>query len=204
MTLQRLVLWRHGETDYNAAGRIQGQLDSMLTANGRQQAERAARVLAGFEPEVFLSSDLGRASATAAALTEANGMAAQLDKRLRETYLGQWQGLSGAEVEHGWPGDMRTWRSSATWAPPGAESRIEVAARAHEVVEELDRSCTGTALMCTHGGLITGLTARLLGWPAELWPGLAGVGNCHWAVLARKPGGDRSWRLVTYNGGPVE
>ncbi len=204
MTVQRLVLWRHGETDYNAAGRIQGQLDSMLTANGREQAGRAARVLAGFEPEVFLSSDLGRASATAAALTEVNGMAAQLDKRLRETYLGEWQGLSGAEVEHGWPGDMRTWRSSASWAPPGGESRIEVSARAHEVVEELDRAFTGTALFCTHGGLITGLTARLLGWPAELWPSLAGVGNCHWVVLARKAGGGRDWRLVTYNGGTVE
>lgn len=201
MTLRRLVLWRHGETDYNATGRIQGHLDTALTATGQDQAKQAAPHVAGFQPEIAVSSDLRRATTTAAAFTDASGMQVSQDKRLRETYLGQWQGLSGAEVEHGWPGAMHIWRSTPTWAPPGGESRVEVADRAHEVVEELDLAYNGTALLCAHGGLITGLTARLLGWPLELWPGLGGIANCHWVVLARRGDSDHRWRLIAYNAG---
>lgn len=200
MSLQRLVLWRHGETDYNVAGRIQGHLDIELTETGHRQARRAAPVVAGFEPDVVRSSDLRRAIGTAAAFTEITGAEVPVDKRLRETCLGEWQGLSGAEVEHGWPGAMVEWRSSPTWAPPGGESRADVAARALEVVEELDAAHDGTALLCAHGGLITGLTAKLLGWPLEQWPTLGGLGNCHWVVLVRRAQ-PRGWRLVTYNAG---
>lgn len=200
MSLDRLVLWRHGETGHNLAGRIQGHLDTELTETGLGQARRAAPVVAGFEPDVALSSDLRRATATAAAFTEFSGMAVRLDKRLRETCVGEWQGLSGAEVEHGWPGALVEWRASATWAPPGGESRAEVAVRALEAVEEVDAAHDGTALMCAHGGVITGLTAKLLGWPLEQWPTLGGLGNCHWVVLVRRtqPSG---WRLVAYNAG---
>lgn len=201
MTLQRLVLWRHGETDYNAAGRIQGHLDTSLTSAGQDQAKQAAPVIASFQPDIAVSSDLRRAISTAAAFTEASGMPVHQDKRLRETYLGEWQGLSGAEVEHGWPGAMQTWRSTPTWAPPGGESRVEVAERASSVVSELDAAHTGTAMVCAHGGLITGLTAKLLDWPVDLWPGLGGVANCHWVILARRGSRDHHWRLLAYNAG---
>ncbi|GAA0531808.1 phosphoglycerate mutase [Saccharopolyspora subtropica] len=204
MSLDRLVLWRHGETDYNAAGRIQGHLDSSLTETGRLQARRAAPTIARFEPAVAVSSDLTRARSTAAAFTEVSGTAVRLDKRLRETHLGQWQGLSGAEVEHGWPGAMTMWRSNPTWAPPGGESRVEVSERAFEVVEELDHQHQGTALLCAHGGLITALTAKLLCLPLDLWPGLGGVANCHWVVLQRRGGGDHRWRLMAYNAGVAD
>lgn len=200
MTLERLVLWRHGETDFNASGRIQGHLDTQLTEIGYQQAVRAAPVIASFAPEVAMSSDLRRASATAATFAEITGMVVPMDKRLRETHLGDWQGLSGAEVEHGWPSAMGTWQSTPTWAPPGGESRVEVAERALEVVTELESAHKGTALLCAHGGLITALTARLLDWPVEQWPALSGIGNCAWVVLARRAQGDRRWRLITYNG----
>ncbi|MFR9729361.1 histidine phosphatase family protein [Saccharopolyspora sp. MS10] len=200
MSLDRLVLWRHGETDYNAAGRIQGHLDTSLTATGLSQAQRAAPAIAAFAPETAVGSDLRRATATAAAFTEVSGMPVRQDKRLRETHLGEWQGLSGAEVEHGWPGAMAIWRGDATWSPPGGESRVEVAERAFEVVEELDSAHLKSALLCAHGGLITGLTARLLELPVELWPGLGGISNCHWVVLTRRSGSER-WRLTTYNGG---
>ena len=77
---------------------------------------------------------------------------------------------------------------------------VEVAERAFEVVSELDTAYQETALVCAHGGLITGLTARMLELPVELWPGLGGISNCHWVVLTRRTGTDR-WRLTTYNGG---
>ncbi|MGP4016354.1 histidine phosphatase family protein [Saccharopolyspora sp. 5N708] len=205
MSLERLVLWRHGETDYNAAGRIQGHLDSSLTENGREQARRAAPVIARFAPDIAMSSDLTRARSTAAAFTEFSGTSVRFDKRLRETHLGEWQGLSGAEVEHGWPGAMTVWRADAAWAPPGGESRVEVAERASEVVDELHHQHQGTALLCAHGGLITALTARLVGLPVDLWPGLGGITNCHWVVLKPRTGDDHRWRLVAYNAGvPAE
>lgn len=205
MSLDRLVLWRHGETDYNAAGRLQGHLDSALTETGQEQAWRAAPAIARFAPDTAVSSDLNRARTTAAAFAQISGDSVRLDKRLRETHLGEWQGLSGAEVEHGWPGAMGTWRADPTWAPPGGESRVEVAERALEVVEELESQHRGTALLCAHGGLITALTAKLVGLPLDLWPGLGGISNCHWVVLKRRSSSDHRWRLMAYNAGvPVE
>lgn len=201
MTLERLVLWRHGETDYNRAGRLQGHLDSELTETGIEQAKRAATVVADYAPEAVVSSDLHRARATAAAFTDVSGTGVHLDQRLRETHIGEWQGLSGAEVEHGWPGAMRTWRSDPTWAPPGGEARVHVAERAAEVVGELDEHNSGTALLCAHGGVITALTAKLLELPVHLWPGFGGVANCHWVVLARRAEQEPRWRLLAYNAG---
>ena len=68
MTLRQLVLWRHGETDFNVEQRIQGQLDSKLTVNGLGQARRAVRALAELEPDILMASDLSRAGDTAAVL----------------------------------------------------------------------------------------------------------------------------------------
>lgn len=201
MTLQRLVLLRHGETDFNATGRMQGHLDSELTANGFAQARASVPAVRAFHPDVLLSSDLRRATDTAAIIAEGTGLAPRVDKRLRETRLGEWQGLNIAQVDAGWPGARRTWQNDPTWTPPGGEARVEVAARAAEVIAELDVEFDGTALLCAHGGLITALTARLLTLPVANWPLLGGVGNCHWNVLSRRPGGAGQWRLNAYNAG---
>ncbi len=196
MTLTRLVLWRHGETDYNAAQRMQGQLDSQLTATGLGQARRAARSLAQLKPEVLMTSDLSRAGDTAAVLAVETEMPLLTDKRLRETHLGKWQGLTHAEVEELCPGGLETWRGNPEWAPPGGETRVEVAARAAHVVAELDSAHHGSAVLCTHGGLIAGLTPLLLGLPVSSWSVFGGISNCHWTVLLRRGSG---WRLFSYN-----
>jgi broad specificity phosphatase PhoE len=200
VTLGRLVLWRHGETDYNAAGRMQGHLDVELTQTGWNQARFAVPALVRFAPEIVLTSDLRRAMDTATVFTEASGVPLRVDKRLRETNLGKWQGHNSAEVERGWPGGLAIWRSDATWAPPEGESRVDVAHRTAEVVAELDVEFDRTVLMCVHGGVITALTAHLLGLPVSVWPQLAGMANCHWTVLTRRPGGG-AWRLAAYNAG---
>src|ERR1035437_598375 len=70
----RLLLWRHGQTQWNVEGRFQGQSDIPLDAVGHQQAERAARLLAALRPDVIISSDLGRALATAAPLARLTGL----------------------------------------------------------------------------------------------------------------------------------
>ncbi|MGH3913953.1 MAG: histidine phosphatase family protein [Pseudonocardiaceae bacterium] len=196
MTLSRLVLWRHGETDYNAALRMQGQFDSQLTAKGLGQAQRAAPVLAALRPDVLLTSDLSRAADTAAVLASETLLPLRVDKRLRETHLGQWQGMTHDEVEASWPGAIQIWRGNAECAPPGGETRVEVAGRAAQVVEELDQGGQTTAVLCTHGGLIAGLTPLLLGLSVSSWPVFAGIGNCRWTVLLRR---GPCWRLEAYN-----
>lgn len=198
MSLRQLVLWRHGETTYNAEGRMQGQLDSELTEIGWNQARFAVPALARFDPDVVVASDLRRATDTAAVFARAAGMPLRLDKRLRETNLGEWQGRTGAEVDRDWPGARETWYSDPGWAPPSGETKFQVAERAREVVAELDGEFTGTALLGTHGGLINALVASLLGLTPEVWLQLGGISNCHWTVLARR---DERWRLHAYNVG---
>ncbi|RKT53118.1 histidine phosphatase family protein [Saccharothrix australiensis] len=201
MSLDRLVLWRHGETDYNATGRMQGHLDSALTETGWNQARFAVPVLAGFAPELVVASDLRRARDTATVFTSATGIGLRIDERLRETNLGKWQGLTGDEIEVEWPGLLDAWRADGTLAPPEGETRVEVAERALAVVEQVDVECSGTVLLCAHGGLISALTGRLLELPVDRWALLGGIGNCHWTVFTRRPQGDGRWRLSSYNAG---
>ena len=92
MSVRRLVLLRHGQTEWNAGSRMQGQLDTDLTELGREQAGAAAEVLAKRQPLVIVSSDLRRALDTATALGERSGVHVSVDERLRETHLGDWQG----------------------------------------------------------------------------------------------------------------
>jgi 2,3-bisphosphoglycerate-dependent phosphoglycerate mutase/probable phosphoglycerate mutase len=201
MTLNRLVLWRHGETDYNATGRWQGHLDSALTETGWNQARFAVPVLTKFAPELVVASDLRRATNTATVFTDAVGIPLRIDERLRETHLGKWQGLTNAEVEAEWPGMIDLWRVDPTVAPPDGETRVEVADRAAEVVDDVDREFDGTVMLCAHGGLISALTGRLLNLPIGSWGQLGGIGNCHWTVFTRRPDGDGRWRLSSYNAG---
>lgn len=203
MTLRRLVLWRHGETEHNATGRMQGHFDSALTQTGWNQARFAVAALARFDPTVVLASDLRRATDTATVFTEATGVPLRIDKRLRETNLGRWQGRTTTEVEAEAPGVLRKWRLDAALRPPDGESRVEVGERAVDLVNELDEEFDDTVLLCTHGGLITALTARLLGLPIVMWPQLAGIGNCHWTVLGRRLADDDRWRLIEYNAGII-
>lgn len=203
MTLRRLVLLRHGQTDYNAAGRMQGHLDSHLTVLGRAQADAVGPMIAVLAPDRLLASDLSRAHDTATAVGAAVGLAVTVDPRLRETHLGDWQGLTVADVEAKWPGAIAAWRSDPAWTPPGGESRIDVVRRSLPVIDELDEAYAdpdGTTVAVAHGGVIAGLVCALLGLPPHTWPSIGGLGNCRWASLARRDDHPR-WRLGGYNVG---
>jgi glucosyl-3-phosphoglycerate phosphatase len=204
MTLRRLILLRHGQTDYNVDGRMQGHIDSHLTDAGHEQAAEAAPVLASLAPDRLVSSDLRRAVDTAEVVGAACGLPVKFDLRLRETHLGLWQGHTVAEIERDYPGAIATWRSDPAWAPPEGESRIDVVARSRPVVDELDAELADsdgvseTVLLVAHGGLIAGLVTGLLDLPPSAWPSFGGLGNCRWAVLARRDDHPR-WRLAGYN-----
>ena len=204
MSLQRLVLLRHGQTDYNAAGRMQGHIDSVLTEAGVAQAAHVAPEIARLAPDRLISSDLRRAVDTADLVGAASGRPVKLDARLRETHLGEWQGRTVAEIEAEQPGAIAAWRSDPAWTPPGGESRIEVVRRSLPVVEELDEEYAGspdaTVVLVAHGGLIAGLVCGLLALPASTWPAIGGIGNCRLATVARRADHPR-WRLAGYNVG---
>lgn len=199
MALSTLILLRHGVTQWNAESRMQGHRDIPISADGLAQAAAAAPSVAALQPGLVVCSDLQRARETARVVGEPIGLTPRVDLRLRETNLGEWEGLTRAEVVARWPGQWEQWRhGGAHISPPGGEARIEVARRAGALVADLDREVAGTALLVTHGGLIVSLTGSLLGLPEDEWGRFTGVGNCHWVVLNRV---DTGWRLRTYNGG---
>lgn len=208
MSVRRLVLLRHGQTEWNAGSRMQGQLDTDLTELGREQAGAAAEVLAKRQPLVIVSSDLRRALDTATALGERSGVQVSVDERLRETHLGDWQGLTHLEVDDAAPGARLAWRDDARWAPHGGESRVDVADRSVPLVNELivAQSDWGRdepdrpVVLVAHGGLIAALTAALLNLPVDNWPALGGMGNASWAQLSGHDVGDTiKWRLDVWN-----
>ncbi|MDF2979850.1 MAG: fructose-2,6-bisphosphatase [Actinomycetospora sp.] len=197
MSLQRLVLARHGRTTWNAESRMQGRLDPDLDDSGRAQALAAAPLLAAYEPVLLVASDQVRAWRTAEAVAKEAALVPRPEPRLRETSVGEWEGLTGGEVEAGWPGGLEAWRTDPAWAPPGGESRVDVARRAVPVVDDLVGELAGTeephtAMLVAHGGTIIALTASMLGWPTSAWPSLQPLGNCAWAILEHRV--DR-WRL---------
>ncbi|OBK77273.1 glucosyl-3-phosphoglycerate phosphatase [Mycobacterium sp. 1274761.0] len=212
MTVRRLVMLRHGQTEYNAGNRMQGQLDTELSDLGRDQAVAAAEVLAKRQPLLIVSSDLRRALDTAMALGERSGVPVGIDERLRETHLGDWQGMTHIEVDTAAPGARLAWRDDATWAPHGGESRVDVAARGMPLISELVSSQTewGTdeperpVVLVAHGGLIAAVTAALLKLPVDNWPALGGMGNASWVQLSGFSDDDAGfdeirWRLDVWN-----
>jgi glucosyl-3-phosphoglycerate phosphatase len=217
MTTRRLVMLRHGQTDFNLGSRMQGQLDTELSELGRAQAVAAAEALAKRQPLLIVSSDLRRAYDTAVAMGERMGLRVQVDARLRETHLGDWQGMTHAEIDTKAPGARLAWREDATWAPHGGESRVDVAARSLPLIAELvtgepewgaEEEPARPVVLVAHGGLIAALTAALLRLPVANWPVLGGMGNASWTQLAGHSGDaqtgadnidDIRWRLDVWN-----
>lgn len=198
--LRRVVLLRHGRTEWNATGRFQGQLDSPLDLIGRAQAVAAAVAVAPMRPDVLVSSDLARAVDTAQAVSAEAGNEVMVDERLREIHLGEWQGLTRAEARSRFPDEYSRWQTGEDARRGGGETYAEVGARAAECVAEwLDRLSPGSLLLAvTHGGTARATIGTLLGMPADTWWRLAPLSNCRWSLLADM---GRGWRLEEHNAG---
>jgi broad specificity phosphatase PhoE len=194
------VLWRHGQTVWNAERRFQGQSDIPLDETGQAQAERAARLLAALRPDLIVSSDLSRAAGTAAALARLTGLEVTLDKDLRERSGGSWEGLTDTEIRTRYPVEH------ASWTPPDGEPSAVVAERVaaalHRAAEAVSGpgTPTGLAVVASHGAALRLGMSRLLGMPEELFGVLGPLSNCSWSVLGRRNG---RWRLVEHNAGTL-
>jgi glucosyl-3-phosphoglycerate phosphatase len=193
----RLVLWRHGRTAWNAERRFQGHSDVPLDDTGRDQAREAAPYLAAMRPAAIFSSDLARATETAAYLAELTGLPVQTEKDLRERGGGAWEGLTDAEIRAAYP------EAYATFIPPDGEPIDSVAERAAAAFQRIadglqDGAGSGSlAVLVGHGAAINFGISRLLGLPLHARV-LGPLGNCSWSVLGRRAG---RWRLLEHNVG---
>ena len=196
--MTHLLIWRHGQTSWNAAGRMQGQLDVDLDEDGLAQAASAAPPLAARRPDLIVSSDLARAASTARALASLCDLPVVLDKRLRERDFGPWQGLVATEIHARDPAAFELWRRNDDPLLAGIEPLSELAARSAAAFEDAAATVgTGTAVLVTHGGAARAGTARLLGWPLQAGQTLKVLHNCHWTELRRAPLG--GWQLYAHN-----
>jgi probable phosphoglycerate mutase len=166
--MTRLLLVRHGESEWNAEGRWQGHADPPLSHFGRRQAEDAAASVAGVD--VVASSDLQRARLTATILAERCDLPLlDPDPDLRERAAGPWEGLTRAEIERGWPGWLADDRR-----PEGFEVDEHLLTRTTEALHRLAASRPSVSvLVVTHGGVIRA-HERLHGAPPERVPNLGG------------------------------
>jgi probable phosphoglycerate mutase len=159
--MTRVLLVRHGQSEWNADGRWQGQADPPLTELGQAQAFHAARSLGVVD--AIVASDLQRAADTAARISNELGVGPLvLDTDLRERYAGEWSGLTRKEIDQGWPGyldppDGGPPRRPDGWEPDEVllERATAALVRIHELAPQ------GEAIAVTHGGLIYVVEATL-------------------------------------------
>jgi broad specificity phosphatase PhoE len=206
MTTRQVVLWRHGRTAWNVAGRVQGQSDIPLDEVGRRQARGAAARLAALRPDRIVSSDLVRAADTARALGGLTGTPVELDPRLRELNFGEREGLTWRQAWRRFPEGMQAWIDGDETQIPGSETHRQAgdrfAAALHSLLEDLPAG--GVLVVVAHGAVLRTGACAFLGVPEAHWSSFGGLGNCSWSVLEEARHGDWSkWRLTEWNAGTL-
>jgi broad specificity phosphatase PhoE len=174
--MTRLLLVRHGLTDWNAAQRFQGQCDIPLNQAGQRQASALAERLAGESFQAIVTSDLQRAQATAQAIAACQTCPVVIEARLREIGFGDWEGLTYAEIAICDPSGLVAWEEDILEnAPPGGETLNQLAGRVQAALDELLLAHEGETL------LLVGSRRAAAG------VGLPGVGSPAGNVLAFSP-----------------
>ena len=164
--MRRILLARHGQTAWNAQGRLQGHTDIELDDTGRAQAKQLAQSLGDAGITRVWSSDLARARETAAIVAAELGLAApQVDAELRERKFGVFEGLTRDEISVQHPEAWRAWVAHTTH-PPGGEPKHEATVRMQRALLRIVGD--GTTLVVTHGGVMRLWLMELLGTTVPL------------------------------------
>ena len=204
--VRRLVLLRHGRTEWNDTGRAQGHADVPLDGVGAAQAEAVAPVLAALGPVAIWSSDLARAAGTAAAVAAEARLEPHLDPRLREFDVGpNRQGLTSDEFAAAHPEEYAALMAGEIESIPGRESRDDVLARflpaLTSYADSLEAGQTG--VLVSHGAALRAAVPAFLGWGDAPGEGLGVLANCGWVVLEHSAstwtGGVERWRMTAWN-----
>ncbi len=162
---------RHGESDYNSEGRIQGQADVGLSDLGRRQALALADALAEHRPDAIYASPLRRALNTAEPVAKRLGMHVETDSRLMELNAGVFQEVLSNELPARFPEAWERWRSQdPDFAIPQGESRRDLMIRGRAVFEDLRARGHDQVAVISHGGLLSAVFKSLLEIPAARNP----------------------------------
>jgi len=163
----KLLLVRHGETDWNLERRYQSYNDVPLNQIGLQQAEQLAQHLADENIDVIYASDLSRAVKTAEPILNMrkHGLEVQKDARWREISFGKWEGLNHAELQAQWQAEVNAWYADPVHsAPPNGETLLQLSARVQSALDEMkSKHKDETVLLVAHGGTIQVLLCLILG-----------------------------------------
>lgn len=154
--VEKVLFIRHGETDYNRRGRLQGIMQNPLNARGEAQAAALARYLENVPIDALYTSPIRRAQATADIISSQIGLPARADARLREIEFGIFEGLTFAQVARRFPQAHRDWTSGyLAYRVPQGESRLDVARRMRAAWHDLTAHDEHkTIALVTHGSAI--------------------------------------------------
>lgn len=161
----KILLVRHGESLGNANHSFLGHTDKDLSERGYEQARRTAKLLENVHIDVFYSSDLMRAYNTGKTIAQPHGLSVEKRKELRELYIGDWEGMTVADITVKYPDLFNTWKTDfGNVRCPGGESAMELQARIYDEVLGIAKLNRGkTILLAFHAAAIRVLWARLLG-----------------------------------------
>lgn len=166
--LRHVLLARHGETDWNLAGRWQGHTDVPLNATGRAQAAALAERLRGEGIAAVVASDLSRARHTAEIVAAALGVPlAFVDPDLREQRFGRFEGLTPGECEARYPEAWSRYVANPQAGAPGGESRAALLERVVRAVQGAAARRRDPVLLVSHGGALRALLGALPAVPGE-------------------------------------
>lgn len=174
-----IYLVRHGETAWNADGRFQGQQDVSLSERGCQQAQTVAATMTSLPLQAIYTSDLRRSAETAEAIAAPHRLAVIPDRRLREAFFGEWEGLTLPQIAARWPEIVAAWRAdSLRTRPPGGETLEQVQARVAEALAAIVQAHPhGTIAIVGHGGSVRAIIATVLGADLSIFRRLR-LDNC--------------------------
>jgi len=148
---ERVVLVRHGETEWNRLGRRQGQLDSPLTSDGERHARAVASLVASTAVDSIFSSPLGRAHRSALIIAAKVGRPVRVLEALAEVHHGAFAGLTNQQIEARHPGELvRRETQKYTWRFPDGESYADADTRACTALDDIARAGAASPLLVTH------------------------------------------------------
>jgi alpha-ribazole phosphatase len=164
-----LLLIRHGQTDWNLAGRYTGQSDVPLNDTGREQARELAARLQPIAPDIIVASDLVRARETAEIIAASFGLPVQTDPRLREVHQGEWEGMYFADIVARYAQEFAEREANPlTVAPPGGETVGQVQARVRAAVGDMAaRYQKQRVAIIAHGMVLALIRLQAYRYPIE-------------------------------------
>lgn len=194
----RILAVRHGQTEWNLAGRNQGHADIELDETGRRQSMDLARALRDEAFSAIYSSPMKRATQSLEQLQNGRNFRVILDDRLKERNYGLWEGKTQEEAKASHPALYVAYHTDpTTYAPPGGENGIELFCRVgYFVCDLLEKHESGNVLVISHGGTLSALIAALIfGTPSTA--NAFRIRNCSITEIRQMPNGRR--RLVRFD-----